>query len=210
MRQLAMFSEITGFARHSARGLSVSEWLIYGLIGVVLLVSMYAISGSLATQRRVAGTFSDWYENQPGLERALADQKATGRPMLVYIFADWCPHCKQFAAQILSDPKTRQFVKNYPHVRIEPDHGPAERDIMDDYGAQGYPSFYVVLPAGERVKIDTHTEANGRSRMKTPDEFIDSVLEATGEQSAGEKAGSPQGENGPTNSSAAGKDGEHE
>jgi thiol:disulfide interchange protein len=192
---LAMFSAMTGFARQTGRGLSVSEWLMYGLIGVVLLVSVYAISGSVATQRRVASTFSDWYENKPGLEQAIADQKATGRPMLVYIFATWCPHCKQFAAQVLSDPKMRQFVKNYPHVRIEPDHGPAEQAIMEDFGAKGFPSFYVVLPTGERVEISTHTEGNGRSRMKTPDEFIDSIQDATGEQPGGEQSGGPEGEN---------------
>lgn len=163
----------------SFRGTAVGDWMLYGLIVIIMLLGGYAIFRSVDVQRKVAVTFVGWYEDKAGLDKALADQKQTKRPMLVYIYADWCPHCKQFTAQVLSNPKVKQFVQQYPHVRVAPDHGKAEERIMKDYGAQGYPSFYVVMPDGRRIELPTHIQENP-PRLKTPEEFIRSILEATG------------------------------
>ena len=99
--------------------------------------------------------------------------------MLVYFYAPWCPHCKQFAAQILADRKMQAFVQDYPHVRIYPDQNAAELELMKNYGAQGFPSFYVVLPNQKRVLMETHTLDGGRSRLKTPNEFLKAILKTT-------------------------------
>jgi thiol:disulfide interchange protein len=159
-------------------GVALGDWVLYGLIVVVMLLGSYAISRSVDAQQKVAVTFVGWHEDKHGYNKALADQKETHKPMLVYIYAPWCPHCKDFAAQVLSDKRVQQFMQNYPHVRIAPDHGKAEEQIMEEYGAKGYPSFYVVMPDQRRIQIDTHT-AGEHPRLKTPEEFIKSVLQAT-------------------------------
>lgn len=161
-----------------ARGTAAGDWLLYGLIVIIMLLGGYAIFRSVDVQQKVAVTFVGWYEDKPGYDKAVADQRQTGKPMLVYIYAPWCPHCKQFAAQVLSDPKVKQFVQQYPHVRVAPDHGQAEERILQDYGAKGYPSFYVVMPNGQRIELETHTTGQ-QPRLKTPQEFIRSILEAT-------------------------------
>lgn len=160
------------------RGAAMGDWLLYGLIVIIMLLGGYAIFRSVDTQQKVAISFVGWYEDKPGYEKALADQKQTGKPMLVYIYAPWCPHCKQFSAQVLSAPKMQQFVQNYPHVRIAPDHGKAEEQIMSEYGAKGYPSFYVVMPDGKRTELQTYTDPE-HPRLKTPEEFKRTILEAT-------------------------------
>lgn len=171
------------------KGLSVSEWLIYGLMGAVLMISLYAVFGSVSAQRRVADSMQGWYENQPGYTSALAEQKKSGKPVLVYIYATWCPHCKKFAANVLSTKKVQEFVKQYPHVRIEPDHGAAERALMDEFGAKAFPSFYAVTPDGQRHEIETHILEENGYRPKTPDEFIASIQEVAGEPEATEESG---------------------
>ncbi len=170
--------------RHSAFGRAIGDWLLFGLIGVVALLGLFAVSRSMEVQGKVAAAFQGWYEDQKGYDRAMKDVKTMNSPALVYFYASWCPYCKRFNTQILSDAKVREFVKNYPHVRIAPDNGQAERSLMDSYGATGYPSFYVVLPSGERQQVETHVPVNnglhGDYRMKTPDEFIQAVRDAMG------------------------------
>ncbi len=159
-------------------GAAVGDWLLYGLIVAVMLLGGYAIFRSVDVQHRVATSFIGWYEDKPGYDKALADLRQSKKPMLVYIYAPWCPHCKQFTAQVLSDPQVRQFVQGYPHVRVAPDHGQAEMALMTEYGAKGYPSFYVVLPDNRKIEIATHTEGE-QPRLKTPREFMKSILQAT-------------------------------
>jgi thiol:disulfide interchange protein len=162
------------FRQFGRRGISLSEGLLYGLILMVVLLGGFAVFRSVTIQHRVASTFTGWYEDKAGYEKAQADMKATGKPMLVYFYATWCPHCKRFTAYVLSDPKMQNFVKSYPHVRIAPDNGKTEQALMSEYGAQGYPAFYVVKPDGQRTQIDTYAE-KPRPHPKTPAEFIESV-----------------------------------
>lgn len=160
-------------------GVSMGDWLLYGLIVIVMLLGGYAIFRTIDVQHKVAVSFVGWYEDKPGYDKALADQKSDQKPMLVYIYAPWCPHCKRFSAEVLADTTVQQFIQAYPHVRVAPDHGKAEEQIMVDYGAQGYPSFYVVMPNGKRIQVDTYINSQP-PRLKTPKEFIKSILQATG------------------------------
>lgn len=166
-------------------GFSLGNSVLVGLVLLIMGLGFYAVSRSMDAQRQVASAFVGWYENSEGYKQALADQKVTRKPILLYFYATWCPHCKKFSADVLSSRKMRDFVTHYPHVRIEPDHGPAERKLMDDFKAPGYPSFYVITADQRRIDIGTHTrdsDANLEARMKKPAEFIRSILEATGGQ----------------------------
>lgn len=164
------------------QGISLGNGLLFGLIALVMVLGGVALYRSLAVQRQVATTFQGWYEDYSGYQKAMADQKITQRPVLVFFYATWCPHCKHFTAKVLSDPSMQTFVKQYPHVRIAPDNGAAEKQLMVDFGAQGYPAFYVVTPDQQRKQIETFV--NGpEPRLKSPAEFMASIQEATGQKS---------------------------
>ena len=153
-------------------------WMV--LMVAALLFGGCTPSGSEAENRAgkastaSAQIFPSWYENKAGYDRAMAEAKSTGKPMLVYIYATWCPHCKAFSGNILSSGKVRQMLIRYPHVRIAPEHGPSEKRIQEEFAVQGYPSFYVVRNQEEPVSISTYTT----DRPKTPEEFVQSVLQA--------------------------------
>lgn len=155
-----------------------NNWLLFSLIGAIVLLGVFAIWRTIDSQQHVAKTFNGWYDDARGYQQAVADQRASGKPILVYFYATWCPHCKRFTAEILSDPKMKAYVQQYPHVRIAPDNGQAEQKIMSEYGVEGFPSFFVAKRDGNRVKIETHTTNGGNLRLKTPAEFIESVEEA--------------------------------
>ena len=163
----------------SARGLSAGNLVLCILMLAIMLLGGVMVFRSVEVQKQVAVTFVGWYEDKKGYDKALVDQKSTHKPMLVYIYAPWCPHCKRFSAEVLSDSRMRAFVQAYPHVRIAPDDGPAEKKIMSDFGAEGYPSFYVVMPDHRRISIDTFI-MGPTPRLKTPLEFMKSILQATG------------------------------
>lgn len=155
-------------------GLGAGEAVTYGLIALILILSGYAILRSVQVQQRVSKTFIGWNEDKAGYDKALAEQKSSGKPMLVYIYAPWCPHCKRFTADVLSDPEMVDFVKQYPRVRVSPENGPGERKIMDDYGATGFPSFYVTMPGGKRTKVET-VSYKPKPHLRNTDEFIQAI-----------------------------------
>jgi uncharacterized repeat protein (TIGR02543 family) len=159
-------------------GRAMGDWVLFGLMGLVVVLALTAIGRAVIIQQKAAHTFDGWYEDATGYQKAVADQKAGGKPMLVYFYATWCPHCKRFTAEVLSSPKTQEYVKKYPHVRIAPDNGNAEKQLMQSYGAEGYPSFFVVKSNGQRIKMETHTTSHGGARLKTPDEFIQDIESA--------------------------------
>lgn len=156
------------------KGISAGDGLLFGLIALVMVLGSIAIFRSMDVQKRVGTAFEGWYEDAKGYQKALDDQKHTKKPVLVYFYATWCPHCKEFTAQVLSDPKTQRFVTNFPHVRIAPDNGDAEKKLMTDFGAEGYPAFYVVLPDQKRIQVDTYA-TTPTPHNKSAQEFIDSV-----------------------------------
>ncbi len=162
-------------------GLSMGDGLLIGLIVLVMVLGGVAIYRSVDVQSRVSTSFQGWFEDAAGYQQALKAQEQTKKPILLYFYATWCPHCKHFAASVLSDPKMQTFVKAYPHVRIAPDNGQAEKTLMSEFGAQGYPTFYVVLPNQKRISVDTFTTGPA-AHLKTPAEFMDSVLQVTGEK----------------------------
>ncbi len=161
----------------SRQGCLWTDSLLIGLVISVLAFAGYALFHYVDhSPRTTTLTFNQWFENKGGYDQAQMTQKRYHQPMLVYIFASWCPHCQEFNATILSNPTVRRFLNQYPHVRVEPEHGDAERQIMTDYKAPGYPSFYVVSPQGARYHIDTFVSMP-EVRPKTPDEFVQSVRE---------------------------------
>ena len=155
-------------------GLSLINGLLIGLVLLIMALGGVAIYRSLNVQEEIARSFDSWYEDADGYQKALNVQAKTRQPILLYFYATWCPHCKHFAADVLAKPAMQAFVKNYPHVRVAPDNGQAEQKLMSEFGAQGYPTFYVVLADQKRVQVDTFTQTNP-PRAKTSTEFVQSV-----------------------------------
>lgn len=178
MRLLSPWRSLRSF---KVAGHASGDWMLFSLIGIIVLLGVFAIGRSLVLQRQVAATFQGWYEDYPGYQKAMADQAKSGKAVLVYFYAPWCPHCKHFTAEILSKPQMQAYVKRYPHVRIYPEKGGPEKQIMDSYGAEGFPTFFVAKKDGTHIRIDTHTSSTGSSgapRFKSPEEFIQDIDKA--------------------------------
>src|SRR5690242_20539280 len=103
--------------RTSAQRVPVVAWL-----GLIALLAAGRLGHAYLS--------STWYEDAGGYEEAMRQQKVLHAPMLVYFRVDWCPHCRAFD-QLLEDQKVRSRLAAYIKVRINPEHGKAERTIFE-------------------------------------------------------------------------------
>ena len=86
------------------------------------------------------------------LEDAMKDSKTA----IVLFYADWCPHCRNFAPTFKELEKDRQLKKKYNFVRINSED-PAAQKTMQEYGIQGFPSLFMVNPkSGEKKQVDNY------------------------------------------------------
>ncbi len=110
-----------------------------------LLALAAAIGTVLAgPTRRSAEAYnsSTWYEDSGGFEQALRQQRALHAPVLVYFRVDWCPHCRA-VDQMLETYEVRSRVNEFIKVRINPEHGDAEKQLFQAAGSGGYPSLFL-------------------------------------------------------------------
>src|SRR6058998_1445848 len=108
------------------------------------LVIGIALAAALPRPARAA-----WYEDAAGYEYALRRQRSDHVPVLVYFRTDWCPHCRALDA-LLDSGEVRARLADYLKVRVNPEHGAAERRLEKSYGSGGYPALFL--------------QADGRSR----------------------------------------------
>jgi thiol-disulfide isomerase/thioredoxin len=62
----------------------------------------------------------EWLSYDEGVARA----KATGKPVLLVLYTDWCPHCKNYS-HVFDDPKVVERAKSFVMVRANADKEPA-------------------------------------------------------------------------------------
>jgi len=111
-----------------------------------------------------------WLRDAPGYERALQAQRELGMPLVVYFYTDWCPYCHALESQYLPTPPVQQYLKGVAKVRINPEHGPAERALAEQYGVTGYPTFFVIRkPSSLPANVNPFRTVGGNL---TPTQFV--------------------------------------
>ena len=116
---------------------------------------------------------SSWYESASDYLQAKEEQERLKVPLFVYFRTSWCPYCKKFEKDLLSSDEVTQFMKSVVKVRIDPEAGPEERSLANQYGVTGYPSIFIV-PAGIDVhaKIYPFRDVGDTFAAVTPYEFV--------------------------------------
>lgn len=128
-----------------------------------------------------------WHTGAEGYARAEREQADTGAPLLVYFYTDWCPYCRRLDDTLLASARVDGFLgERAVKVRVNPESGAAERALAQRYGIGGYPSLFLVAPAGTREPFSPYggRGRDGRAELLEPERFVASFEEEVGRRAA--------------------------
>lgn len=128
------------------------------------------------TQSGVAAPEDRWLYGSAGYARAVELQRELKVPLVVYFYTDWCPYCHALDNDYLPAAPVKQYLRGVVKVRINPEHGRAEREIANRYGVRGYPSFFVMRNLAAQP-LSVHPFRRGAKNL-TPAEFASACQEA--------------------------------
>jgi len=123
------------------------------LLLLALPLSMAAISSARAGSAPEAG----WR----GWNRGLSEAAATGRPILVDVYTNWCGWCKRMDADVYARDDVREYLSRHfvtvrlnaeglDEVRFE-DHTYNSRGLAQRFHVSSYPTTVFLKPNGEHI-----------------------------------------------------------
>ena len=93
-----------------------------------------------------------------------------GKPMVVNFYVDWCHYCKAFAPKL--EELRLEYKDKYTFVLVKADD-PKNKDIVEDYNVNGYPSLFLVNPKNDnRVFIEQSLYGNKNKMEKELNRFL--------------------------------------
>ena len=94
-------------------------------------------------------------------DRGIEESRATGRPVLVDVYTDWCGWCRRMKAEVYTRPEVRDYLEDH-FVLIElnaESSDPARyegkaytsRSLAARFGVSGYPTTVFLRPGGDHL-----------------------------------------------------------
>lgn len=145
--------------------MELSKLQKWGLSLGIITLSLAFIGTQLANLSRDA-SLNDWAQGMEGYVKTSLQQEATGKPMALFFYTDWCTSCKQLREEVLSTPEVNEYMAGILPVKINPEAGVLENKLAEDFGVMGYPSFFIVdAKSGQAKQIR-------KTANVTPEEFV--------------------------------------
>jgi thiol:disulfide interchange protein DsbD len=98
-----------------------------------------------------------WHSDEAA---AVAEARASNRPLLVDFAASWCLPCKEFEVKVFSRPEVAEVMRGYTLLRVDLSHeddDPKLGELKRKYGTDTLPAIRVVSPGGAIVaRADTY------------------------------------------------------
>ncbi|MDH3325273.1 MAG: thioredoxin family protein [Gammaproteobacteria bacterium] len=141
---------------------------------IVISIIITAISFMIIQLNNFAqdSSLNSWNEGVPGYIASIREQKTSSKPIALFFYTDWCPNCKKLREEILSTPEVQAFMAELLPVKINPEKGPLENQLSEEYGVFGYPTVIIVPGAGKQPTVIRRTS------NITPAQFIEQCRQA--------------------------------
>jgi thiol:disulfide interchange protein len=129
----------------------VKRRALWIFVATVVATGSYFAHTAWQTQRGEAALKATALEFLP-LERALAQAKTQGRPVLVDFSAIWCPTCRVLHAEVFTNAAVKQAITSgYVLSRVDYE-SPEAQAFMQRYAVQGFPTLLVLSADGQLVR----------------------------------------------------------
>jgi thiol-disulfide isomerase/thioredoxin len=120
----------------------------------------------LPDQPSLPSVSSDWYDGASGLRRASEEQAASGAPLLLFFYVDWCPHCRRFIGEVLPSPEMRELGQHIVKVKVDAEGGEDDRALARQFSVRSFPTLLVITSPGRPpARVD---------RWSSPAAFVES------------------------------------
>lgn len=131
---------------------AVIATFFFTLITMVLMIVMVTKTGVLSAA--APGSDNVVISKQYDKGQSVAKALATGKPMIVWFYTDWCGFCKKFAPTYGKINKDREVKKNFAIAYVNCD-APENKQYIEEYGIQGFPTVYMVK-GSQKEHIDNN------------------------------------------------------
>ncbi len=112
-------------------------------VAVLLLAGLVSDAAS-------ASAAPTWQRSVP---TAFAEARASGRPLLVDLYADWCGWCKVMEAKVFPDPLFREAARSYVLLRVDVEDSGEGSELASRYDSTSLPTLLVLEPSGALVGL---------------------------------------------------------
>jgi thiol:disulfide interchange protein DsbD len=120
-----------------------------GLRAVERGLGLALLPGAGSPAQEAAAAPPGWLEQD--LETALARAKASGKPVLVDIYAEWCGECKELDRRTWPDPQVAAWIRDHAvAVRIDTDR--ARKDLAPRLRILSYPTVLLLDGDGRELR----------------------------------------------------------
>jgi len=98
--------------------------------------------------RLAAGAPNEWRRD---VGSAFSAARASGKPLLVDLYADWCGWCKVLERRVFPDPVFQAYAKDFVLLRVDVEDGGEGGELAARYDSSALPTLLYLEPSGALV-----------------------------------------------------------
>ena len=113
-----------------------------------------------------------WIEDDLDAAMALADE--TGKPLLIDLYADWCPPCVTLSEQYFPSDELQPLLSSFVLARVDIDT-PSGGNIANRYGVSSIPTVIIAEADGTEIQRIVGTTSTAAGYAEALQEILDSL-----------------------------------
>jgi thioredoxin-related protein len=82
-------------------------------------------------------------------DEALKAASREDKPIILYFYVDWCPHCRRMEQEVFADPEFNHYYQNQVWMHLNAENSREGNRLARKFGARGFPATLVMNSKGE-------------------------------------------------------------